>query len=446
MSSDQVSPSPADTSMEESPFRRFHAYVTLCTLGGPIADGYILGIVAVALPQMNDDLHLSALWTGLIGASALIGMFIGGIAFGWVTDLVGRRVLYTADLAVFILASVPHLWVEQPWLIFVLRIIVGIALGADFPIATSLLAEWIPRRQRGGFLASLVGGYWVGYTLAFVIGYFVSRLGEGSWKWALASSAVPALVFLIIRAKMPESPVWLASKGRMQQAYDIIRRHIGPGYTLPTLAADQQRSSYRRVFSSPYGRRLFFVSSFWFVQVLAQYSILTFQPEILSSFGVKNSSLGTLVVSLFFLVGVIPGVWFVHRWGRRPVLFIGFIAMAIALGVLGAVALLPIWVIISLFVIFAIFNAGSSVVQWVYPNELFPTDIRATGVGFSTAMSRVGASAGTFLLPLGLTSIGTGPSMLIVAGLCLVALVISIPLAPEPAQKRLGETSAVEEL
>lgn len=432
-------------SMEESPFRRFHGYVTLCTLGGPIADGYILGIIAIALPQMSADLQLSALWNGLLGASALIGMFIGGVAFGWVTDRVGRRVLYTIDLAVFAAASIPHLWVEEPWLIFVLRLIVGIAIGADFPIATSLLAEWIPRRQRGSFLASLVGGYWVGYTLAFVVGYFITAAGGGSWKWALASPVIPALFFLIVRAKMPESPVWLASKGRRDQAQEVIRRHIGTEYTLPTLTADRPRSEYKRVFSKPYGKRLFFVSSFWFVQVLAQYSILTFQPELLSSFGVENSTLGTMIVSLFFMVGVIPGVWLVHSWGRRPVLLVGFVAMAAALGILGAVSILPTRIVIVLFIMFAIFNAGSSVVQWVYPNELFPTDVRATGVGFSTAMSRIGASVGTFLLPLGLANIGTGPSMLVVAGLCVVALAISIPLAPEPGKTALGQTSAADE-
>lgn len=436
---------PGGISMEESPFRRFHGYIAACTIGGPIVDGYILGIVAIALAQMTTDLSLSALWQGLIGAGALVGLFIGGIAIGWVADLVGRRVMYTIDLAIFVVASVAHLWVDEPWLILVLRVILGIAVGADYPIATTLLAEFIPRRQRGGFLASLVGGWWVGYMLAFLVGFVISGMGEGSWRWALASSAIPATIILLMRLGMPESPVWLASKGRGAEAQEVVRKHIGPEYALPAFEADRSRSDYRRVFTKPYGRRTFFVSAFWFAQVLPQFAIFTFQPEILSGFGVENGALGTVLISLFFMVGVIPAIWLVHSWGRRPVLLIGFVVTAIALGLLGASSALPMWVVFVLFILFAIFNAGSSVVQWVYPNELFPTDVRATAVGFGTAMSRVGAAAGTFLLPISLTNLGTGPTMLMASAVCVAGLLVSIPMAPETLGRSLIETSSADD-
>lgn len=437
-------PSATPISMEEAPFKRFHGYITACTIGGPIVDGYILGIVAIALSQMTTDLSLSAMWQGLIGAGALVGLFIGGIAIGWVADIVGRRMMYTIDLAVFVVASIAHVWVDEPWIILALRIILGIAVGADYPIATTLLAEFIPRRQRGSLMATLTSGWWAGYMLAFTVGYFISGMGEGSWRWALASSAIPAVIILALRLGMPESPVWLANKGRTEEARAIVRKHIGPQYTLPALGADRPRSDYRRIFMSGYGRRTFFVSAFWFAQVLPTFAIFTFQPEILSGFGVENESLGTMLVSLFFLVGVLPAIWLVQSWGRRPVLLVGFVVPAIALGLLGLVPNAPVWVLFTLFVVFAIFNAGASVVQWIYPNEVFPTDIRATAVGFGTAMSRVGAAAGTFLLPLSLTGLGTGPTMLIASAVCVAGLLVSWPLAPETRGKSLTETSAVE--
>lgn len=442
--SDTYQPSAPPVSMEESPFKRFHGYIAACTIGGPIVDGYILGIVAIALAQMTTDLSLSATWQGLIGAGALIGLFIGGIAIGWVADLIGRRVMYTIDLGVFVVASVAHLWVDEPWAILVLRIILGIAVGADYPIATTLLAEFIPRKQRGSFLAILSAGWWAGYMLAFAVGYFISEMGAGSWRWALASSAIPAVIILVLRLGMPESPVWLASKGRAEEALAIVRKHIGPQYTLPELDADRPRSDYRRIFMSGYGKRTFFVSAFWFAQVLPAFAIFTFQPEILSGFGVEDGAFGTMLISFFFLVGVLPAIWLVQSWGRRPILLVGFVVPAIALGLLGLVPNAPIWAMFSLFVIFAIFNAGASVVQWIYPNEVFPTDIRATAVGFGTAMSRVGAAVGTFLLPVSLTEFGTGPTMLIAAGVCVAGLLISLPLAPETRGKSLTETSATD--
>ncbi len=442
--SNSAHPQPGAISMEEAPFRRFHAYIAACTVGGPIVDGYILGIIAIALSQMTDDLSLSPAWQGLIGAGALIGLFIGGIAIGWVADLIGRRVMYTIDLAVFVVASVLHLWVDEPWLILVLRVILGIAVGADYPIATTLLAEFIPRRQRGSFLAALVGGWWVGYLLAFVVGYAISGMGEGSWRWALASSAIPAVLILAMRLGMPESPLWLASKGRRDEAEAIVRKHIGPEYVLPALAADRADSDYRRVFRKPYGVRTFFVSAFWFAQVLPTFAIFTFEPEILSNFGVEDAALGTVLISLFFVVGVVPAVFLVNSWGRRPVLLIGFVVPAITLALLGVSSVLPLWLVFTLFILFAIFNAGASVVQWVYPNELFPTDIRATAVGFGTAMSRVGAAIGTFLLPVSLSHLGTGPTMLIASGVCVAGLAVSIPLAPETRGLSLVQTSSAD--
>ncbi|MGH3359133.1 MAG: MFS transporter [Nocardioidaceae bacterium] len=431
-------------SMEEAPYQRFHSYIAACTIGGPIVDGYILGIVAIALSQMTTDLSLSTTWQGLIGAGALIGLFIGGIAIGWVADLIGRRVMYTIDLLIFVIASVAHIWVDEPWLILVLRVILGIAVGADYPIATTLLAEFIPRRQRGSFLAALVGGWWFGYMVAFAVGYVVSQSGEGSWRWALASSAIPAVIILLLRLGMPESPVWLASKGRREEALAIVHKHIGPQYTLPELKADRPRSDYRRIFKDGYGRRTFFVSAFWFAQVLPAFAIFTFQPEILSGFGVENGALGTVLISVFFMVGVVPAVWLVQSWGRRPVLLIGFVIPAIALALLGLLPDAPIWLLFVLFVIFAMVSAGASVVQWVYPNELFPTDIRATAVGFGTAMSRVGAAVGTFLLPVTLSAFGTGPTMLIAAAVCVGGFLVSWPMAPETRGKSLTETSAAD--
>jgi Arabinose efflux permease len=343
-----------------------------------------------------------------------------------------------------VVASIAHLWVDEPWLILVLRIILGIAVGADYPIATTLLAEFTPRRQRGSFLASLTCGWWTGFVLAFAVGYLVSEMGEGSWRWALASSAIPAAIVLALRLGMPESPVWLASKGRAEEAMAIVRKHIGPQYTLPALEADRPRSDYRRIFMSGYGRRTFFVSAFWFAQVLPTFAIFTFQPEILSGFGVENGAFGTMLISLFFLVGVVPAIWLVQSWGRRPVLLVGFVIPAIALGLLGLVPNAPVWTIFTLFVVFAIFNAGASVVQWIYPNEVFPTDIRATAVGFGTAMSRIGAAVGTFLLPISLTELGTGPTMLVASAVCVAGLMVSWPLAPETRGKSLTETSAAD--
>lgn len=426
--------------MDEAPATGFHHKLTFLTAGGPICDGYILGIISIALALLGPELHLTAVWEGLIGASALIGIFIGGIVFGYVTDLVGRRVMYTIDLAVFVVASVLQAFVGQAWELFALRLILGLAIGADYPIATALLAEFVPRRQRGPLLSTLVGGWWVGYAASFVVGFILLRAGV-SWRIMLATSVVPSLIVLVLRIGTPESPRWLLSKGRREEALAIVRKFSG---ATDIEEEPTPKTNYLRIFQGAYLRRTLFVSLFWICQTLPGFAIYTFSPQLLSSVHLSDPYLGTLLISVVSLVGVAPAIFLVNTWGRRPVLIWPFLVCGLALLVLGVLAHMPAPLVALLFIIFSIFSAGSSVLQWVYPNELFPTEVRATGVGFATAMSRIGASIGTFLLPVMLAAWGITPSMLIFAGVCGLGLVISLAWAPETKGMSLLETSADE--
>jgi len=429
--------------IDDAPVGAFHRRLTIYTCGGPFCDGYILGIIAIALVPITDQFGLSSTWTGLIGAAALIGIFVGGIVFSYVTDLIGRQVMYTLDLLVFVIASILQFWVEGVVALFILRLVLGIAIGADYPIATSLLAEFTPRRQRGPMLSTLVAGWWLGYVVAFLIGYALSGAGEDAWRWMLASSALPAALVLMMRWGTPESPRWLMSKGRVEEARAVIHRYIGDDYDVDEFDVASGRTDWRRVFARGYGQRLAFVSLFWLCQVMPAFAIYTFAPELLETLGVSNGNLGAAIMSLFFLVGVVPAIFLVNRVGRRPVLTIPFAVCGLALLVLGIFSGAPSLVIALLFIVFAIFSTGSSVLQWVYPNELFPTDVRATAVGFATAMSRIGAAVGTFLLPIGLDTIGISGSMLVFAAVCGIGLVVSLAWAPETRGPSLSESSAV---
>lgn len=428
--------------MEEAPFGRFHAYMAWCTAGGPFCDGYILGIITLALPQLSADLHLSTAWTAAIGAISLVGLFVGAAVFGRLTDVIGRRVMYTINLIIFVVASALQLFVATGWQLLALRFLLGIMVGADYPIASALLTEFLPRRRRGEVLASLIAAWWVGYVVSFVVGYLMHVVGGDAWRWTLASSAIPALLILAIRLKAPESPMWLAQRGRREEALAIVHERVGARYTLPEVPPEERQTvRWREIFRSAYGRRTFFVSGFWFCQVAPLFAIYTFQPQLLRGLGVANPYVGSLVVSVFFLVGVFPCTILVGKWGRRPVLLWGFAVTAVVLVLLGLFPHANPAVIITGFAVFAVFNAGASVLQWVYPNELFPTGVRASAVGFAAAMSRVGAAIGTFLLPVGLATIGVGPTLWIAAALCVAGLAISVPLAPETKQLSIAESS-----
>ena len=430
----------AKVMLDDVPVTGFHRKLTLLTAGGPFLDGYILGIVGIALALLTPDLHLKPFETGLIGAAALIGVFLGGAVFGYVTDLVGRQLMFTIDLAVFVVGSVLQFFVTNAIELFMLRLVLGVAVGADYPIATALLAEFIPKKARGPLLSTLVAAWWVGYAAAFVVGYILLKTGL-NWRVILASSALPSAVVLAARIGTPESPRWLMKKGHVEKAREILSKFTGStGIEEEPEAANE--TNYARIFQGDYLRRTVFVSVFWAAQVAPSFAIFTFAPQLLGTLNLKDPYLGTLVMSLFFLVGVIPAIPLVNSWGRRPVLIWPFLITGVALLLLGVVPGLPGWAVVVLFIVFAVFNAGSTVLEWVYPNELFPTEVRATGIGFATAMSRVGAAGGTLALPVMLAHWGVGPSMVVFAAICGIGLLVSIPWAPETRGMSLAECSA----
>jgi MFS transporter, putative metabolite transport protein len=425
--------------MDDAPFSAFHRRIAIYSCGGPFCDGYILGIIAAALAPISSEIGLSAGWQGLIGAASLVGMLFGGLIFGYLTDLVGRRVMYSADLLVLIVASAAQFWVHDRMSLLVLRFVLGLAVGADYPIAAALLAEFAPRRQRGMLLAAMIGAWWLGYTVSFIAGYALGNEGL-SWRWMLASSAIPAALVSILRWGTPESPRWLMSKGRAAEAQALIEHHIGPGHALPE--SEPVKTSYLAIFQRPYRRRTWFVCVFWSCQVVPTFAIYTFAPALLRAFGSPDPAFGAAILSLFFLAGVIPAVLLIDRIGRRPVLIIPFAVTGVTLLLLGWLPHSASVAVVACFILFALFNAGSSVLQWVYPSELFPTEVRATALGFATAVSRIGAAIGTFLFPIGLQRLGVADLTIVVAAICGIGWWVSVRFAPETRGLSLQAASA----
>ncbi|MGO4430319.1 MFS transporter, partial [Streptomyces sp. MCAF7] len=141
------------------------------------------------------------------------------------------QVLYTIDLVAIIGCSVAQFWATDPVWLFVLRLLIGMAVGADYPIATSLLAEFTPRRYRGPLLGGLVVMWFVGAAVAYVVGEALRYAGDDGWRWMLASAALPATIIVLLRLGTPESPRWLANKGRIEEAEKVLKQVYGPEAT-----------------------------------------------------------------------------------------------------------------------------------------------------------------------------------------------------------------------
>ncbi len=268
--------------------------------------------------------------------------------------------------------------------------------------------------------------------------------GPDAWRWMLASPGIFAVITLLFRLGTPESPRWLLSRGRVDEARTVIKKVYGNDYDVDSLGEDEasgkRAATFIDIFNKKFWRRTLFVSIFWTAQVIPLFAVYAFAPELLASFGLgRDANLygGSLLISLLFVVGGIPGLWLVERIGRRKLLLwtLGIIVVALA-----APAFVPGVGPKTLFT--ALASGAFTFLEVVYPNELFPTDIRATVVGFGTAISRVGSAASTYLMPVAIISFGALGALLIGAGISLIGLVATFILAPETANRSLADISS----
>ncbi len=436
-------------SLDQAPLNSFHKRLVVYSSGGPFLDGYVLSIIGMALVQATPQLQLSLFWEGMIGASALIGVFLGGFAGGWFTDKYGRQILYTLDLIAIGVFSLAQFWVESAMALFILRLFIGIAVGADYPIATALLAEFSPQKYRGPFVGFLLVMWFVGAATGYVVGDIMLRMGnEDAWRWMLASAALPTAIFLFLRRNTPESPRWLVQKGKYEKAQHVLQLVYNRVVTvkeLETLNTATKQVSVSALFRSGYGARMLFVTIFWTCAIVPLFAVYAFGPKIIAALGFVGelSNLGAAAIAVLFMLGCLPPLFIINTKGRRFLLLHSFFWSGLALLLLGLFPNSSKWVILLLFSSYALATGGTQTLQFVYPNELFPTEVRASAVGLASSLSRIGAAIGTYCVPFALVHLGIGPTMLVAAIVTLIGFVVSWRMAPETMNGSLEDSASL---
>jgi putative MFS transporter len=439
---------PVTKSMKEFGDKGFLRRLTLATAWGEGLDGFDLGVLSVVLVPLATELGISPVWAGLIGASSLIGIFFGAPIGGFLTDRFGRKQLFLLDICLFVVLGVLQAFVTEGWQLFVVRLLLGIAIGAEYSIGSSMLSEFVPAHGRGRRVSSMLVFWYGGYLVSVVAAYgLLAGLGW-SWRVTLATSAIPALIVLGLRIGLPESPRWLMLHGRTDEARVIIDRYLGGEEHLAEAdyASDTKtETGWRQLFAPGMRSRTFFVCTFYICVVTPYFAIFTFAPKVFETLKL-NEMAGTIFANALAFIGAITGMLTIELIGRRQQLIGPFWIMTVALLVIGLWSSAPPMALIGAFAVFAFFNALTGNLTAVYPIEVFPTDIRATGVGITNAFSRIGAAAGTFLLPVGIQAIGLPWCMVTGAAMCVIGATVSQLLAPETTGKSLSHTSLITPL
>ncbi|WP_069160292.1 MFS transporter [Nocardia altamirensis] len=432
----------AFTVLDSTKLTPFHRKVTILSAAGMFLDGYDITVIAVALPAVTKQWHLSALMVGALTASAVIGMFLGALVFGRLTDRLGRKKMYLFNLIGFVVFALLAACAQDAWQLLICRFLLGLALGADYTISTSLLAEYAPAKRRGSLMCRLGATWFVGAACTYAFALLLLPLGDIAWRVMLVLGAVFAVIVLWMRRSIPESPRWLAAQGHQQEA-DAVLTELGEGEVRPSVGVAQaQTSPWRTMFTFPLLRMVLFCCGFWFCYTLAYYGITLYTPTILKQVTSSQAGIytGSLIIALLGVTGAVVGVNLVDRIGRRPLLIVGFAGMLTALAILALLRNPGLAVVVALLSIAVLFaNSGPGIVNLVYPSEVFPTSVRATANGLGTAVSRIGAIIGTLLLPTLIKAWGLHNVLWIFVAAGATGLLIAYTLAPETKGKTLEE-------
>lgn len=431
--------------------KRFMLRMVIVLTGGMFLDGYILGIVGPVTGKMTAELAISPFWEGLIAAGALFGILIGAPLGGWAGDKFGRKPLFMLDMALFLLTSVMQLFVgtmqffvDSPMQLFLVRLLMGIAIGAEYSVGWPLMSEFAPARLRGRLMGLTLIAWYAGFMIAFIVGYLLNEYTDLGWRMILGTSTLIAIALFIGRLGMPESPRWLWNQGRAEQARVIADRYLESSDDAADMEHEgkNQKGSFGTLFSSRYWRATLFVSGFWFCAVTPYFAIATFADSVLQKYGLSGGLAGGIGLSMVALAGSVIAVLLIEKCGRRTLTVPPQWIATVPLAVLGLWAGAPPIIVLILFLIFSFFNAIYNTLTSIYPGEVFPTEIRGIGTGFAAAVSRVGAGVGTFLMPWSMTNLGASATMLIAAAIAALGAALSQWLAPETRGKSLSETAA----
>ncbi len=442
MATEPSNPSPPIL-IDDAPVNRFHIRMTALTFGAHFTDGYAIGSISIALSMIANTQDLSAVWQGLIASSALIGIFLGSLTLGHLSDKVGRRKIFMLNFALIVVASAAQLFVDNEWQLLVLRLLVGFGLGGDYAVGVALLAEVIPRHGRGTLLGCMNVVWNVGYVASVLVGWAIQSSHPEAWRWLLASSTIPALIVLLGRIGVPESPRWLMKMKRYDEARQIIDKYIAKGAIIDETTEEEQ-GGIRALFSKKYRKHTAFASLIFCANVVPFFAIYTFLPTILKLMNLEESRTTEMMLNMMLIVGALVGMWATAKLTRRQFSIGGFAICSVSLLLLAVLpSALTVPIIIS-FVVFSLAINALNNLNSVYPPEVMPTEVRGMGIGFATAMSRVASAIGTFFVPMILASAGLQLCMFLLALTAVAATIMCYRWAPNTNGLSLVEASTGE--
>ncbi|PRY13514.1 MFS transporter [Kineococcus rhizosphaerae] len=418
--------------LDALPFTPRHRRLLVGSGVGWALDALDVGLVAYVLVALRTQWDLSEGQLSWIASVGFAGMAVGASLGGLLADRVGRRQVFALTLLVYGLATGAAALSWSLGALLVFRFLVGLGLGAELPVASTLVSEFAPRRIRGRVVVVLEAFWAVGWTVAALVGFLLVPTSDDGWRWALAIGALPAVYAIVVRRGLPESVRFLLSKGRTAEATRVVREfEASAGMTTAReLVPDPAPAAGRGIWAAGLRSRTAGLWLVWFFVNFSYYGAFTWIPSLLvkDGFSLVRSLEFTLVITLAQLPGYALAAVLVEAWGRRRTLstfLVGSALAALAYSAAGSEA-----TILAAGMALSFFNLGAWGALYAVTPEVYPTPVRGRGAGAAAGFGRLASILAPLAVPFLSSSGGTG-LVFVVFGVAFAVAASASFLLPE---------------
>ncbi|EPD49745.1 hypothetical protein HMPREF1210_03192 [Paenisporosarcina sp. HGH0030] len=366
---------------------------------GWMFDAMDVGILSFVIVALANEWALTPEQMGWIGSVNSIGMAVGAFVFGIFADRVGRKNIFIMTLVLFSVASGLSAFSASLAIFLIFRFFVGMGLGGELPVASTLVSESVEAKERGRVVVLLESFWAAGWLIAAIISYFV--IPVHGWRVALIITALPAIYAIYLRLNLPDSPQFTAKRVR-ERTY---------------------AQNIKAVWSKTYARPTLMLWILWFTVVFSYYGMFLWLPSVMvmKGFTLIKSFEYVLIMTIAQLPGYFTAAWLIEKAGRKFVLVTYLLGTATSAFIFGNADTTMLLIVSGAFLSF--FNLGAWGALYAYTPEQYPTVIRATGTGMAAAVGRIGGILGPLLVG---TLITRGYDIGWVFGIFCIAIVIGV--------------------
>lgn len=389
--------------LDRLPFTRKHGRLLVGSGIGWALDAMDVGLISFIMVALAKQWGLSSTEQSWIASIGFVGMAVGASVGGLLADRVGRRSVFALTLLVYGLATGAAALSTGLVMLLILRFVIGLGLGAELPVASTLVSEYAPARIRGRLVVILESFWAVGWVLAAIIGYQVVPASADGWRWAFAVGLIPAAYAAVVRFGLPESVRFLERRGRTEEAERAVRDFERSAGVQPVPSPEphvQPVGTPKELWTPRLRGRTASLWLVWFGVNFSYYGAFIWIPTLLvaQGFPMAKSFGFTLIITLAQLPGYAVAAVLVEVWGRRITLatfLFGSAASAIGFGL----ASTETWILIAGCSL-SFFNLGAWGALYAITPEIYPTRMRATGSGSATAFGRIASILAPLTVPM----------------------------------------------